>query len=93
MSISPIPDDPHSPPPVETAQANPTRAKSTPISDMRALAHDLSNALEVIIQTSFLLGTLDLGENGKQWHAMLESGVERATSINRQLREVLRFET
>jgi hypothetical protein len=73
-------------------EANSTQFSSTRIADMRALAHDLSNALEVIIQTSFLLGTLELGENGKQWHAMLESGVERATSINRQLREILRSE-
>ena len=58
----------------------------------RELSHELSNALEIIMQTSFLLGTLDLGENGKVWHQMLDDGVRRATAINRQLRELLRAE-
>ena len=58
----------------------------------RELAHDLSNALEIIMQSSFLLGTLDLGENGKAWHKLLDDGVARATAINRQLREALRAE-
>lgn len=60
---------------------------------IRELAHDLSNALEIVMQSSFLLGTLDLGENGRQWHQLLDGGVERATAINRQLREALRSET
>ena len=60
-------------------------AKST-----RQLAHDLSNALEIIMQSSFLLGTLDLGENGKSWHKLLDDGVAKATAINRELRESLR---
>jgi hypothetical protein len=63
-----------------------------PRKSARELAHDLSNALEIIMQSSFLLGTLDLGENGKQWHQLLDGGVERATAINRQLREALRAE-
>jgi hypothetical protein len=57
---------------------------------VRQLAHDLSNALEIIMQSSFLLGTLDLGENGRQWHGLLEGGVAKATAINQQLREALR---
>jgi hypothetical protein len=61
-----------------------------PAKTVRELAHDLSNALEIVIQTSFLLGTLDLGENGKAWHKMLDDGVARATEINRQLRDALR---
>jgi len=59
---------------------------------MRELAHDLGNALEIIMQTSFLLGTLDLGENGKAWHQMLDDGVQKATAINKQLRDLLRAE-
>ncbi len=59
---------------------------------VRELAHDLSNALEIIMQSSFLLGTLDLGENGKQWHQLLDGGVAKATAINRQLREALQAE-
>ncbi len=63
-----------------------------PGKSMRELAHDLSNALEIIVQSSFLLGTLDLGENGRQWRQLLDAGVEKATEINRQVRELLRAE-
>jgi hypothetical protein len=59
----------------------------------RELAHDLSNALEIIMQSSFLLGTLDLGENGKAWHKLLDDGVQKAAAINRDLREAIRVES
>jgi hypothetical protein len=74
--------------PDNTPNESGTRAKT-----IRELAHELSNALEIIMQSSFLLGTLDLGENGRQWRQLLDGGVERATAINRQLREALRSET
>ena len=62
----------------------------TPLLTKRELSHELSNALEIIVQTSFLLGTLDLGENGRAWHKMLDDGVQGATAINKQLRDRLR---
>jgi len=52
----------------------------------------LGNALEIIMQTSFLLGTIELGDHGKAWHRMLDEGVQKATAINQQLRDVLRAE-
>ena len=58
--------------------------------ELRRLAHDLSNALEVIVQTSYLVGTLELDENGQQWTKMLDSGVRQAVALNRELREYLR---
>jgi hypothetical protein len=70
---------------------SPAESVSQP-STVRELAHDLSNALEIIMQSSFLLSTLDLGENGRQWHQLLDAGVEKATAINRQLREALRLD-
>ena len=57
---------------------------------LRQLSHDLSNALEVILQTSYLLGTIELNENGRQWQQMLDQGVQQATNINRQMRDYLR---
>ena len=57
---------------------------------LRQLSHDLSNALEVIMQTNYLLGTVDLDENAHQWRHMLDQGVQQATNINRQLREYVR---
>jgi len=71
----------------ETAQASiaPEQAK-----EIRRLAHDLSNALEVVIQTSYLLGTATLDENAQRWHEMLDKGAKQAAEINHQLREQLR---
>jgi hypothetical protein len=63
-----------------------------PAKSLRELAHDLSNALEIIMQSSFLLGTLDLGRNGRQWHQLLDGGIAQATAINAQLRAALRAE-
>jgi signal transduction histidine kinase len=68
---------------VPTIPAEPSR-------QLRKLSHDLSNALEVILQTSFLLGTVELDENARQWRQMLDKGVQQATDINRDLREYLR---
>ena len=54
--------------------------------EIRRLAHDLSNALEVIVQTSFLLGTMDLKEPHSDWLRMLDGGVRKAMDINVALR-------
>ncbi len=83
------PSEPN-PPPAASDVTTPTPLRSG--TTIRGLAHDLSNALEIIMQTSFLLGTLDLGENGKEWHKLLDAGVQKATAINRQLRDALRAE-
>jgi hypothetical protein len=58
--------------------------------EIRRLAHDLSNALEIIVQTSYLISTLELDENGTQWAKMLDSGVRQAVTLNRELREYVR---
>ncbi len=78
--------DPKHPPSAE----NPASIPPERSQEIRRLAHDLSNALEVIVQTSYLIGTLDLGENGKQWVGMLDSGVRQAVKLNRELREYIR---
>jgi hypothetical protein len=72
-----------------TAPHNP-QPETTATKTTRELAHDLGNALEIIVQSSFLLGTLDLGKDGKQWHDLLEGGIRKATEINLQLRAALR---
>ena len=60
------------------------------VQKIRRLAHDLSNALEVILQTSYLIGMLPLDETGRQWQSMLDQGVQQAAAINQQLRQYLR---
>jgi len=58
--------------------------------EIRQLAHDLSNALEIIVQTNYLLGTVKLEGDANQWRSMLDQGVQQATDINRKLREYIR---
>jgi hypothetical protein len=58
---------------------------------MRHFSHELSNALEVIVQTSYLLGMTALDDNGRQWQGMLGKGVQQAAKVNRELREYIRL--
>lgn len=61
--------------------------------EIRKLAHDLSNALEIIVQTSYLLGTVELKEPGVEWLRMLDSGVHKALDINMALRSYIKSHT
>lgn len=63
---------------------------ATVATEIRRLAHDLSNALEIVIQSSYLLSTSPLDESSKQWIGLLNEGVKRAASINIELREYIR---
>jgi hypothetical protein len=58
--------------------------------EIRRMAHDLSNALEIIVQANYLLGTLPIDESAKQWTKLLDQGVQQAANINRDLREYIR---
>jgi hypothetical protein len=58
--------------------------------EIRKLAHELSNALEVIVQTSYLLGTLELKEPGSDWLRMLDGGVRKALDLNLALRTYIK---
>jgi len=60
---------------------------------IRKLAHDLSNALEILVQTSYLLGTVELKEPASDWLHMLDGGVEKALNINLALREFIKAHT
>jgi hypothetical protein len=71
---------PPQPRPIPEAQAT----------EIRRLSHDLSNALEIVLQTSFLLGTVALDDDAKKWRAMLDNGVQQAAEINKNLREYIR---
>ncbi len=61
--------------------------------EVRKLAHDLSNALEIIVQTSYLLGTVGLKEPASDWLSLLDSGVQTALGINLALREDIKAHT
>lgn len=58
--------------------------------EIRKMAHELSNALEVIVQTSYLLGTTELKEPASNWLRMMDSGVQKAMDINISLRTYIK---
>ena len=61
--------------------------------EIRRMAHDLSNALEIIVQTSYLLSMAELKEPASDWLRMLESGVTKALELNLQLRGYIKQHT
>jgi len=61
--------------------------------EMRRIAHDLSNALEIIIQTSYLLSTTEMKEPASDWLRMLDEGVQKAMSLNLALRTYIKDHT
>ena len=61
--------------------------------EIRKLAHELSNALEIIVQTSYLLGTVGLKEPGSEWLRMMDNGVHKAMDINLSLRNYIKSHT
>jgi hypothetical protein len=61
--------------------------------EVRKLVHELSNSLEVIVQTSYLLGTLGLKEPGSDWLRMMDDGVRKAMDINLGLRDYIKSHT
>lgn len=58
--------------------------------EIRRLAHDLSNALEIVVQTSYLLGTTELKTPASDWLRMLDGGVQKALDLNGALRRYVR---
>ena len=61
--------------------------------ELRRLAHDLSNALEIVVQTSYLLSTSGLKKPASDWLQMLDGGVEKALAHNIALRSFIKQHT
>jgi len=61
--------------------------------EVRRLAHELSNALEIIVQTSYLLSMAEMKEPASDWLRMLDSGVRKALETNQRLREYIKANT
>ena len=78
-----------------SAEQSSDGATSAPIPErqaleIRKLVHDLSNALEIIVQTSYLLGLAELKEPASEWLKMLDGGVSKALELNGRLRTYVR---
>ena len=61
--------------------------------EIRRLAHDLSNSLEIIVQTGYLLGTANLTSPASDWLRMLDTGTAKALEINLALRNYIKAHT
>ncbi len=60
---------------------------------LRALAHDLSNSIETIMQASYLLAQGKLDEASKRWSDLIDQATREAARINREIRDILRTST
>jgi hypothetical protein len=61
--------------------------------EIRKLAHELSNALEIIVQTSYLLSMMEMKEPASDWLRMMDNGVQKAMDINLALRTYVKAHT
>ena len=57
---------------------------------LRSLAHDLSNAIETVMQAGYLLGQAKLDDETKKWVALIDTASRDAARINREIRDILR---
>ena len=58
--------------------------------EIRRITHDINNALEVIVQASYLVNMTELSDQAKEWMRLLDTGVRQATDLNRQMRDFVR---
>jgi len=58
--------------------------------ELRTLAHDLSNALETIVQTTYLISQAGPPESFRRWVEMIDHASQEAVKINQKLRQFLR---
>ena len=58
--------------------------------ELRALAHDLSNALETIVQATYLIAQAGPPEHSRHWVEMIDQASQAAVKINHKLRQILR---
>ncbi len=58
--------------------------------ELRTLAHDLSNALETIVQATYLITQAGPLEDSRRWVELLDQASQDAVKINQKLRQILR---
>jgi len=79
--------------PAPSASAPPEMIPQDLALEIRKLAHDLSNALEIVVQTGYLLSTAHLKPPASDWLRLLESGTNKALEANLALRSYIRSHT
>ena len=58
--------------------------------ELRALAHDLSNDLETIVQATYLIRQAGPPEDSRRWLEMIDQASQDAVKLNNTLRAILR---
>jgi hypothetical protein len=69
---------------------NENKMSSDVARELRCLSHDLSNALETIVQATYLLNQAELPGSARRWLEMMDQSTQEAVGLNRKLREILR---
>ena len=67
-----------------------SKERSAELAEIRVVAHDLSNALEAILQAAYLLGQSRLDEGPRRWAQLIDSSSQEAARLNREIRKLLR---
>jgi nitrogen-specific signal transduction histidine kinase len=63
------------------------------LKQLRMLAHDLSNALEAIVQATYLLSQAKAPEDSRRWVHLIDQSSQEAVRLNQKLREILRSQS
>jgi len=74
----------------ESTAGTPGKLPAEITRQLRALAHDLSNSLETILQASYLLGHAKLEGESKKWAQLIEAAAQDAARLNREIRAILK---
>jgi uncharacterized protein (DUF1778 family) len=77
----------------ETDDATPTPLLQADAKEIRRLTHDMNNALEIIVQASYLVNSTELSDQAKEWMKLLDQGIRQATELNRAMRDFVRLRT
>lgn len=74
----------------QTAMEASKKLPGDTVPKLRSLAHDLSNAIETVMQASYLLAQAKLDDNNKKWLELIDKATQDAARINREIRDILR---
>lgn len=75
------------------ATGEPSRLTPDDAKEIRRITHDINNALEIIVQASYLVNMTELSDQAKEWMKLLDTGLRQAADLNKQMRDFVRART
>lgn len=75
----------------ETSGEPPTPLLQADAKEIRRMTHDMNNALEILVQASYLVNTTALSDQAREWMKLLDVGIQQATGLNHELRDFVRM--